>query len=62
MQNLEFDEWLDLMRSQVSQKLAVIFESEPMNQPVDTVIARMDYEEGKTPEESADLFIKDWYD
>lgn len=62
MQALEFDKWLDLMKENVSRKVAEIFQCEPMNQPVDTIIARMDYDEGKTPEESADLFVKDWYD
>lgn len=61
MQELEFDEWLDSMKDHVSQKLAVMFECEPMNQPVDTATARMDYDDGKTPDESAILFVKDWY-
>lgn len=62
MQELEFNVWLDAMRKHAAHLIAEIFDAEPLvNQPIDVGTVKLDYEEGKTPEESAKLFVDDWY-
>lgn len=62
MQESEFNVWIDTMRKHAARLIAEIFETEPLaDQPVDVGMAKLDYEEGKTPEESAKLFVDDWY-